>query len=1005
MFATATPSPTPAQTTPSWSFSASSNGNMIATGTPTPTSSAGPTANNIVNLVQQKISGPAKSFNDTHFYQSFEMDIQTANNVFGKQTANPFGVITIPDSTGTTDLQMVILDDNLYDQTSAQYAIESFYTQKLWEQHDYFNTNKSSYTISPGLQYNIYDQVMVSPNNSARTWDFNYFSKQIRDSVKPLSSGTSNDMSSLKSATAGFSLSSVNTNFYIEWFGYFCPKTNGLYGFQITSPDIVNIWVGDIALTDFTLDNVSQSNQKIPMTGGAYYPIRIQYGMGVTSVVQNLQLKISVFLNGDFLTNGTGYFFSIFDKMNTPYEPIQLHYALTQYTPTSIASSLYNVYYTKINTVNNSQNNQALRNLKSSINTVINSVIIAQCTTTDLPCTFSIQDDGNAVLSNSSSSVQITHFTSQTAGVNFSHCKGGVDFKSVPVITLNGYSINQYYTIVQENRIDTATGLSYVNYNFKNFNYTGGSSDPLYSVINGNLNTNFTLEVNYTLGSEQLTDQYVQPLTSVLDISNLKKIADCTFVMELVQGGDITLRNYNQTIWNLFGDTMNTSSVQKIKQVITKAIANQDWVFEYQTAYNKGVNMSYLFQGESLDTNTFMYTADGMCKLSVQGNQLVLNVLTPPIQGRTYTDNTDSPGTFYLFSAIGDMKFNTNMLVDTSNSTLQYVPVGGNILKYRQEFQAPLSNQYSFPPFSNGNNLADGYALYNNTDVQTCQSNCVMNPTCNHFYSYQSSVDGTTGCVINTDGSTPKYLPQTTDSGIKTSNLYVRKKYIQSTCNINTYQPTYSSNLVTTDQYNSFQNFTYTNGVYDPPPSQEGACGVESIGQNLNMFQTGSYSGRNVVEGFDSGVTITPSPPTSMPTSSGSSTTPPFGQIPGFKPNICNSLSKPDCINEIQTNLSALRDYKVSVDANVNNQIYKNYTNLQNEIFNEFIVKYNEINMNAGYDPIDNAGNLLTQNYDKTLLSGMIYDIKQNMMGENTKNILINLFTAAIFVGILALAP
>ena len=64
---------------------------------------------------------------------------------------------------------------------------------------------------------------------------------------------------------------------------------------------------------------------------------------------------------------------------------------------------------------------------------------------------------------------------------------------------------------------------------------------------------------------------------------------------------------------------------------------------------------------------------------------------------------------------------------------------------------------------------------------------------------------------------------------------------------------------------------------------------------------------------------------------------------------------------------------------------------LQNQIFHEFIVKYNKINMNPGYDPIDNAGNLLTQNYNKTLLSGMIFDIKQQMMSENTKNILINL--------------
>lgn len=979
------------------------------------TMTSAPKSNNIVNLVKQKISDPAKAFNDTHFYQSFEMDIYSANNIFSNKPDNGFGTITIPEKSKTQQLEMVQLDDSLYDEKSAQYAIESFYTEKLWEQHDYFNENIKSYNITPGLQYQIYDKVMVSPDTTNRAWDINYFSKQIRDNIKPISTGTSADLSSLKSATAGFSLSSINSNFYIEWFGYFSPKVNAVYSFQINSPDIFNIWVGDVALTNFTQENVCKTNEKIPMAAGGYYPIRIQYGMGVTSIVQNLKLNLSIFLNGEFLSSGVGYLFSIYDKTNVPYEPIQLHYALTQYTTDAQNSNLYNVYYTKINIVNNSLNNQLLRNLKSSLNTVVNSVIIGQCSTTDIPCTFYIQEDGNAILNNTSSSVQITHFTSQTAGVNFNYCKGGVDFQSTPVVTLNGYNINQFYVIVREERIDTNTGLSYVNYNFKNFNYTGSTKDPLYSVINGKTDSNFTLKVNYTLGTQQLTEQYEQSLTKVLDISNLKKVADCTFVLELEQGGDITLRNYNQVIWNLYGDTMNTNSVQKIKQVIPNAIPNPDWVAEYQAAYNQGINLSYLFEGDSLDINTFMYSPDGVCQLAVQGNRLVLNMLTPPIKGKTYTDNSDPQNTFYLYSAYGDMKFNTNMLVDSSNNTLQYVPIGGNILKYRNEFQNPLSNTYSYPPFSSNNQLSDGYQLFNNVDLNTCKSNCIMNPKCNHFYNYTNQ-DGSNHCVINLDGKMPKYLPKTADSGVKTSNLYLRKKYIKSDCNINTYQPTYSSNLGTTDQFNSYQNFTFINGVYDPQPSKEGACSVESISQNLNMFQHGSYT-KSTQEGFEvGGSTTTPPSNVSYTTTPGtygtgtlppsiSTTNPSYQQIPGFNPNICNSLSKPDCLNDIQTNLSALRNYKTNVESGINEQIYRNYTKLQNDIFNEFIVKYNEINMNAGYDPIDNAGNLLTQTYDKSLLSGMIYDIKQNMLGENTKNILINLLSASIFVAILALAP
>ena len=128
-------------------------------------------------------------------------------------------------------------------------------------------------------------------------------------------------------------------------------------------------------------------------------------------------------------------------------------------------------------------------------------------------------------------------------------------------------------------------------------------------------------------------------------------------------------------------------------------------------------------------------------------------------------------------------------------------------------------------------------------------------------------------------------------------------------------------------------------------------------------------------------------------------------RIPGFNPNICNDLSKPACMNDMNKNMKALNSFYQNNFLEKNKLIHNNYTNLQKEIYQDFIKRYNVVNINPQYDAIDIAGELIDVKYNKSLLSGMIYDIKDQMMGENTKYILINLLSATVFVTILALAP
>ena len=81
----------------------------------------------------------------------------------------------------------------------------------------------------------------------------------------------------------------------------------------------------------------------------------------------------------------------------------------------------------------------------------------------------------------------LTHFDSKmNHNANYTRCNGGTKFQNIPIVSLNGNSLNNYFTISKEERIDTQTGLPYVNIIFKNFNFTGSASDPVSNIIKGN---------------------------------------------------------------------------------------------------------------------------------------------------------------------------------------------------------------------------------------------------------------------------------------------------------------------------------------------------------------------------------------------------------------------------------------------------------------------------------------------------------------------------------------
>jgi len=112
--------------------------------------------------------------------------------------------------------------------------------------------------------------------------------------------------------------SASSDNYSYRWLGYFKPNATGTWAFTlIDTDDHAHIWIGDEAVTDYSLLNAVANNYVyvsgaertgiVSVTEGYYYPIRIYFGEGIGS--DRIQLRISGPGQLTETGNASGYFF------------------------------------------------------------------------------------------------------------------------------------------------------------------------------------------------------------------------------------------------------------------------------------------------------------------------------------------------------------------------------------------------------------------------------------------------------------------------------------------------------------------------------------------------------------------------------------------------------------------------------------------------------------------------------------------------------------------------
>ena len=932
----------------------------------------------IASQVLNFISNPAKAYNSTHYYQSFEVDPKTSTTILGDYTKNALGWITTSEGSGTgKDDASVIMKsvfNDLYDNLTAQLAVETLYSNQLFLQYNYFHNNQQQYNISTGLLSTIYQPSLSTSESTQIFFNRPYIDPTIN---RVIVTGQSDNFISLATAvnTTNLSTQAQNSTLFVEWFGFFKTTNSGQYTFQIASSQTAYLWLGDVALVNYNPTNCTSSNSgkntPVNIVSGLYYPVRIKY---VCNGIQ-APFSVSVSQNGQLVSNGIGLFFTITDVYGTPYEPIQIHYALLQNTPESISASLFHVSITEYDITNNQAHNQKLRMALANANgQQYSSTTIATCngnSNGSQGATLNLNSDGNLslVTGSSTTNIQITSAYSQ--------CVGGTSFQSTPALTMNNESLNTYYTVNEQNKSDTTSGLKYMSYSFDHFNYTGNTSDHIYSVVHNLQQTpssNAVINSSSILGNETVTNTFTQPLGQPIVVTNLAKILNCTFTLQLAVGGNLIVSNGNGQIWDLFSNTGYTHIANQIQTMMQSAVQNKDWINIYTAKKQAGTDLQYLQVGKSLSAQNPLISSDGKCKLTIDNNNnLVLMTTTAMNSVRTYTLSTDPPNVYYLFSINGDMKLGKHMLVDTSNQTLQYVPINSNILNYMNTYKPISSHPPNTTNLVRGQNTSEGdrgslahLVQKDNMNKSDCESLCNQTTGCSYYFSYTTN-DNVSHCIVNNDDTSPSYLPTPVNTNVKSSILNLRDKEITSNCNVNGYTPTYKSGI-SSDQFKSYSSYSTNLNPYNPLPNKEGACSDPTISANMGKFEGKEQ------ESF----------------------------VPGYNPKACQTLNSKQCLQDICGNLVAINQYSSNIQSQ-NTKINQMYHGLNDKIYNQYAKLSKSVNSNEKYDMIDANGNLL--NNDKSLLGAMISDTKNRMISQNNMYIFANIALATTIIGFLTFVP
>ena len=957
-----------------------------------------------------------KDYNHTHKYVSFEPNISLMGSIINIPSS--LGCMPTEEDATSPSINMTLLDNNLYDITTASYNTTILFSNLKWtEQNDTRNGNINLTPIN-GLFYNI---VRGFFNNDANFFETQYSNNNI------ITSNYSDSLTNIGAADQ-------NGIFSIEWFGYFKSPNSGNFLFELTcsngSSQSCFLWFGDDALTNynsannFSIKNFGSATSKSGVKhiiANKYYPIRIQYGQ--QSSTNGFSLNLNIYKDNTIVSTGKDYLFFLTDSTG-PYEPIQLFFSLRDDSPQNSVNSIpdrYSCYISPTNTANNYINNKQIRTAKTIQKVLYKHVNITSYNdNTNIDCSLTLSQDGSLVFKHGNDVNNIV----STIDHNCNNINTNISINGVSINAINGnnvpVNITNYFNSSSSDFIDQSTGYSYStkSYSLKNSFYMDASNHHIdygYSIWESPIKYN----MQYNIGDQPSTSISgntssapitVDNKTSSIILNNL--INKCKYYLIFNNDASITLFDGKKNIvWNSPNSFINQLPTGGSGPVVVKKWLN---------LYNGNNSLNTMNVGDSLNNSNYLISPNGMFKLVIKNNNLVIkyvvNVVCTTNSNVSYTV-FDNSNLFYLYNVTADEKLGRTFVDVSNNKTLQFIPNDPKgILNFKNSYTHSDST-YNSPPY-NINSTVSGqksrYITQNNTDNTGCNYLCNSTPGCSHYYSYIQNNQNI--CTINNDSGSVNYFPSISGSNITSSNLYIRDKMINSSCKYS-FQTDNNTFVATTptinSELNNFSNYTsaYTisnnkdiastkqNNTAFSVPSTEGSCGdstlfpkisnlIGSLAPNNYNFSNYNVNQESFVPGY-----------TANNNCSSINTT-----TPGFIDS---------CVNDLSNNINAIKTYSVTYNA-LNARVNQKYNDISGAVF-DVSNSYGKINgPNSGdiyginpvlnmynkYDPIDYSGNILlnTPANTQNIKDAYNYDIKDSILQQNNLYMIGSITVATLLI-------
>ena len=188
----------------------------------------------------------------------------------------------------------------------------------------YYTDTSILYTGAPSVKYNIdgigNDGSNYNGNSAGgggggqlafnKYIDFFYYDTYFNNDVNWFqttsytSTGYTRYTQNINNLTSNTVTVDTVTNYSVELFGYFRANRDGLFTFYLKSDDPAYLWIGENAVSGYTVENslinngtasgtnILDQNNNIELINHHYYPIRIQFGKNTGNNIMELHFKL-----------------------------------------------------------------------------------------------------------------------------------------------------------------------------------------------------------------------------------------------------------------------------------------------------------------------------------------------------------------------------------------------------------------------------------------------------------------------------------------------------------------------------------------------------------------------------------------------------------------------------------------------------------------------------------------------------------------------------------------